>query len=143
MNRSKLTTQEIIKLYEGGMSIHDISPLAEISEAAIWKRLRVAGYKTKNIHKGVRWRKNESQEEYLGSDGRYWVRHYYKDGRNKRSERRYIVVMEKYLGFSIPQGMVVHHIDGDPTNDDISNLALMTKEAHNTIHHKGKGKRRR
>lgn len=41
----------------------------------------------------------------------------------------------KHLGFAIPKGMVVHHIDGDPTNDDIDNLALVTAAAHNTIHH--------
>jgi NADH:ubiquinone oxidoreductase subunit len=135
--KSLLTTDQIIKLYEKNISVYDIAIKAEVTEAAIWKRLRVIDYPMRRTCKGTHWRKNEGQEEYLGIDGRYWVRNYRPD-RNKRSERRYIVVMEKHLGCKIPKGWVVHHIDEDPTNDDIDNLALMTNKAHLILHHKGK-----
>lgn len=35
---------------------------------------------------------------------------------------------------SIPKGYVIHHLDYDPTNDDLSNLALMCKP-HHSAHH--------
>ncbi len=35
---------------------------------------------------------------------------------------------------SIPKGMVVHHVDHNPLNNDISNLALMTKQEHSIEH---------
>lgn len=120
MIKSLLTTEEIIKIYDRGVSVHDISHIAKITEAAIWKRLRLAGHEMRGLTKGTHWRKNKGQEEFLGADGRYWVRNY-RPNRNKRSERRYIVVMEKHLGHAIPKGWVVHHIDEDPTNEDPTN----------------------
>lgn len=35
----------------------------------------------------------------------------------------------------IPQGFTVHHIDGNPANNDIHNLALVTTRGHARIHH--------
>jgi len=43
---------------------------------------------------------------------------------------------EKHTGKKIPRGYTVHHKDGDPTNDNISNLKLT--RSHNTIEKKGK-----
>jgi len=45
----------------------------------------------------------------------------------------YRKVFADKLGISpnqIPEDMLVHHIDGDRMNNDIDNLALCTKKAH-------------
>jgi hypothetical protein len=34
----------------------------------------------------------------------------------------------------IPEGLLVHHLDGNKKNNDINNLALITDTAHNRIH---------
>ncbi|RKY07073.1 MAG: hypothetical protein DRP65_10870 [Planctomycetota bacterium] len=39
---------------------------------------------------------------------------------------------------SIPKGYVVHHLDHDETNDDISNLVIMQKHHHVAHHMKSK-----
>jgi len=36
----------------------------------------------------------------------------------------------------IPKGYLIHHIDKDTLNDDIENLALVTRKAHINIHRK-------
>lgn len=45
------------------------------------------------------------------------------------------LVMCENLGITeMPKGYVVHHIDGNPWNNDISNLAMMTVSAHAKLH---------
>ena len=38
----------------------------------------------------------------------------------------------------IPKGYVIHHLDSDEQNDDISNLVLMQKHHHTAYHFKQK-----
>lgn len=38
----------------------------------------------------------------------------------------------------VPDGYVLHHLDLDPSNDDVSNLALMAKHHHTAYHFKCK-----
>ena len=49
-----------------------------------------------------------------------------------RHEHR--VVMEEHLGRSLSPNEVVHHKDGNPQNNDISNLELLSRSAHIAIH---------
>lgn len=49
--------------------------------------------------------------------------------------RRYRLVVERLLGFSLPPGAVVHHWDEDRTNNVPSNLVVCPDEAyHNLLH---------
>jgi hypothetical protein len=59
-----------------------------------------------------------------------------------RHEHR--VVAEEMLGRSLRPDEVVHHIDGDKTNNSPSNLAVMTRKEHAALHAKlaGFGRKR-
>lgn len=46
----------------------------------------------------------------------------------------HILVMESVIGGPIPEGMVVHHRDKVKTNNDPSNLQLMTAKDHSKLH---------
>lgn len=48
--------------------------------------------------------------------------------------REHVLVMENHLGRALTKGEVVHHIDGDKTNNDIDNLDLCTVQEHNACH---------
>jgi hypothetical protein len=48
--------------------------------------------------------------------------------RNWRMQHR--VVMEQHLGRPLARNEWIHHIDGDKTNNDLSNLALLTPKEH-------------
>ena len=50
--------------------------------------------------------------------------------------REHIAVMENHIKKKIPNGMVVHHIDGCKTNNALSNLLLCTVAEHNQCHGK-------
>lgn len=45
------------------------------------------------------------------------------------------IVLMEHLGLkSLPEGMAVHHIDSNPKNNVLDNLALVTNTGHNRIH---------
>lgn len=58
---------------------------------------------------------------------------YYRANSRLGGARIHRVVWEHYNG-PIPEGYVVHHIDGDKTNNDISNLAIMDDGQHKRLH---------
>lgn len=61
------------------------------------------------------------------------------DGRDYFTQHKYLlhrVVWEFHNG-KIPDGMQIHHIDGDTSNNDISNLECLTPKEH-TNRHSGK-----
>lgn len=44
------------------------------------------------------------------------------------------LIVEKHIGRYIKKGEVVHHIDGNKANNDISNLLLLTSSEHAKLH---------
>lgn len=53
-----------------------------------------------------------------------------------RGKKLHRLIYEDHYG-PIPKGMQIHHIDGDTTNNDISNLQLVSISEHNKIHKVG------
>lgn len=45
-------------------------------------------------------------------------------------------VMEDYLGRKLKSSEIVHHIDGNKLNNDISNLVVVSRKEHINIHRK-------
>ncbi len=54
-------------------------------------------------------------------------------GRNKK-RREHSVVMENYLGRKLEPIELIHHIDGNKSNNNIENLFLCSKSKHATLH---------
>lgn len=67
---------------------------------------------------------------YHCNDGR--VRVYLKDSHKVMSYPKYI--MEKHLGRELKDNEQVHHKDGNPLNNNINNLDVVTFEEHLDIH---------
>jgi len=51
--------------------------------------------------------------------------------------RKHMFVMEQHIGRKLSKDEVVHHIDEDKMNNDISNLKLMSFGEHTKLHHTG------
>lgn len=58
--------------------------------------------------------------------------------------RLHVVIYEQEVlgGERIPEGCVVHHLDGDKTHNEVSNLACITVAEHEYIHNINDGSRR-
>lgn len=70
----------------------------------------------------------------LTENGHYRITSRKEGNHNKFLHR---LIWEKNYG-EIPKGMHIHHIDGNPQNNCILNLQLMTKGEHHTLHNQGK-----
>jgi predicted DNA-binding protein YlxM (UPF0122 family) len=102
------------------MTMAEIAEICNCSEAAIRTWLIKFGI-------NIRAQKMRCDPNAERSDG--W---YYMQGR---------IAWEEYWREPPPEGYIIHHFDHNITNWDITNLALVTREFHNTIHNFGKKKR--
>lgn len=126
------------KLYLQGESIYDIAKIVGISPTGVWKRLKAQGVTLrKNGLKGKPWAIKKRGLEYIGADGRWWVRGVNSKGK-KNAKHRAVIVMEKIIGGPIPKGYHVHHKDEDIQNDSPDNLELKKSGTHTRDHHLGK-----
>lgn len=70
------------------------------------------------IFDGLKFRRDKKTGYYLNA---------------KTHKRLHVYVWEYYNG-SVPDGYEIHHIDFDKNNNDISNLALLTRTEHMQLH---------
>jgi hypothetical protein len=56
--------------------------------------------------------------------------------REHKGKREHRVIIERHLGRPLLADEVVHHKDGDKTNNELSNLEVMTPSAHSILHRK-------
>ena len=59
------------------------------------------------------------------------TRHIRIDGKKQRAHR---VIMARHIGRPLRADEVVHHLDRDPLNNELSNLALMDRAQHEALH---------
>ena len=62
------------------------------------------------------------------------VHGYYDKRINKELVKQHRYVVERFIGRSLSDNEVIHHKDGDKTNNSIWNLKIMTKSNHAKLH---------
>ena len=93
--------------------------------------LKREGYKPWNIGKTYQKCSGNYYINNGGSKSYYIGDKSYKGG--YVTEHR--IVMELHLGRRLKEGEVIHHIDGDKTNNNLNNLFLTDKKNHRDLHH--------
>lgn len=72
--------------------------------------------------------------QYVPKDAYICSQGYKMIGKSKNRKAEHRQVMEEYLGRELSPNEIVHHIDGNKLNNDISNLVLTTRADHLKTH---------
>lgn len=152
---------DIISMYKSGKSTSDIAKVYNISASTVYRKVAAAGVVRENaeairlaatqgkLGSGFRGKKRiltESHIEKIREGRAKWGR---ENGKGYRvtshnyieytkgmfkGKMEHVIKMEQRIGRPILPDECVHHIDGDRQNNDINNLALMTRAAHSRLH---------
>ena len=160
MSVNKVIIADLPEMYKQGLSIPEISRATGIPRSTVRSRLIAQGVKLRSRAEAVRacktlgdatrgkprppfseeWkanisagRKRHAEKHACGTSQKPngYIEH------TRGADKGALVhrtVMAEFIGRPLRSSEVVHHIDGDKTNNEINNLALMTRAAHTRLH---------
>jgi hypothetical protein len=73
----------------------------------------------------------------LMGGGRYYLSQSKTNAGRQRAKGLHVAIWEHHHGKTIPAGHLIHHKDGNPLNNDISNLECLSRCEHAKEHHWG------
>lgn len=117
---------------EQRLSTRQIGKLLKIDHSTVSRMLKEIGIEPDNRFQALSSERNPCWKGgKTTSSGYIAISSKSKEGYRKREHQ---IVMEHFLGRPLQKNEVVHHIDGDKTNNRINNLALMDVSAHARLH---------
>lgn len=141
---SKEETALLRKIYYDSTSTQLCAAFPNRSISAIRKKARKSGlYVPKEIEYQNR---SNAKRGVLRKDGcKYSAKGYryiLRRGHNRADSAGYVAehifVWEKETGFPVPENCVIHHLNGNKTDNRIENLCLMSRGAHTVFHCTGR-----
>ena len=78
------------------------------------------------------------QDIFVGSNSKSQKYRWINDGKRKYNKSEHRMIYEFFNDCKIPSGSVIHHLDYNGLNNNIENLACMTKSEHDNLHRQDK-----
>lgn len=137
LRHPEIATEYLKNLYIQGMSTVEISEKVKLSPQSIHACLLKAGIELRSPSEAIKLAGKRGRKKHqFGKDNSQWKGGRYVDkdgyvelriGGKQVSEHRF--VWEKHHG-KIPEGWIVHHLNGNRADNRIENLAAMPRKRH-------------
>lgn len=130
----EIKTKYLVGLYKKGLSTLAISRRVKMTEQAIWQRLkkeiklRNRSDATKMALKTGRLKTQKGKDHHSWKGGRFKNKNGYVYVNNGR-QAEHRVVWEKAYG-KIPNGNIIHHLNGIRDDNRLSNLCSLPRKRH-------------
>lgn len=132
MSEQPMTPEELLQirvdgwicLYGLGLSLQQIASRFGVNWQTVRRHLRKAGVEIRPRHRQPRPRFDYPPIDWNGSRYTWSDKGYYRRTQKPRSYLHYDI-WELHHG-PVPDGFYVCHLDGDPRNNDLENLVIMT-----------------
>ena len=69
-------------------------------------------------------------------NGTFKSKYRYKNGGNNQGITTHKVIAEQILGYELPQGACIHHVDGNGLNNKHSNMVICPSSAYHMLLHR-------
>jgi len=143
MAKRKYDHGKILAMYNSGMSQKEVIEKSGLQQGTVWyilhandviiRKKDISGSKNPKWKGGVmydRKRKLVFSPEHPQPD--FLKKYCYE----------YRLIMEKHLGRYLKKDEIVHHMNGDQTDNRIENLKVMTQSEHINLHRKSMNEKR-
>jgi hypothetical protein len=134
--KNKERDKKIIEFYNCGLNQKEIGIIIGLKQPGvsyILRKNKVKSHYIKNGKNNPNWRggiRYDDKRKLI-----YSPNHPYPDY-GKVYCYEYKLIIEKHLGRFLKKGEIVHHINGDRTDNRIENLQVMTQGEHINLHKK-------
>lgn len=133
VNASAILTEDYLKSCENIKTYKDVMNETGCSKSAVYNYAKKFGVKLKANYvsgdKHYKWQGGKYEKKGRG----YMVK--VDDPNYKYGYRpEHCVLMEGHIGRKMKESEVVHHVDGNPYNNNLSNLLLLDKNVHDRFH---------
>lgn len=140
--RHDVDFEEIVELYESGMTQHEVALALGTTQKVIYSRMKDNGYLPRAAYKRNQLGENNSYwrgGKSISSHGYVYIKSPGHPRANNSGDYvfEHIIVAEDVLGRFLTNEEVVHHINGMKTDNRVCNLYLTTKSEHTRMHNLG------
>jgi len=130
MARNDSRAQAMYELYQQGKSTRDVGEVFNCCHAVVLKMFKRRGWQRRP--------RPRTRQDVVMSSGYAHVfvgEGHHLAGRGCRYARLHRVVAEQILGRRLTANERVHHVDGNRTNNDPTNLLVVTPAQHTRLHY--------